>query len=314
MNYKENTLKRFVKDYSLPIQVYTNDMLLYYIDLYDTVYHTKDKWRMFEDAVNQCGGEDKFISYTNELTNHIVNTIKDTTAYNEFINCDIDTIIPVNDSIEGIKYVKSSNIYTPNNHGKYFVSFDLKKANYQALRGFSKGIVLDTNSYEEFIEQFTDMEYVKQSKYIRQVIFGNLNMNRITRQERFLNEWVLHWLINTGYPKDKIIVFTTDEIIIECQPQMFLGNGACEVIEKSIYNYTGLDVKVEDFKLKYIGNNTYVKEHASKVPTFKGGSAIYFPQAYKAYMNIPLEDKDLLFMYEKQLAKFVKPLKWINMD
>jgi hypothetical protein len=34
------------------------------------------------------------------------------------------------------------------------------------------------------------------------------------------------------------------------------------------------------------------------------------PQAVKAYYNIPIEDTDMLFQYEKQLAKFVTPLNW----
>ena len=64
------------------------------------------------------------------------------------------------------------------------------------------------------------------------------------------------------------------------------------------------------FKLNYIGNNTYIKEHKDSKPTFKGCSSVYMPQAVKAYYNIPIEDTDMLFQYEKQLAKFVTPLKW----
>lgn len=306
--YREETLKRFVKDYSLPIQPCTNELMPYYIDLYNPIFETQKKWQLFEDVLTHFKSEEEFLCYGNELTDTITKQITATPVYNEFNTCNLDNMMPVNQKVRGVTYVKGVNLYIPNNHEQYFISVDLRKANYQALRAFSKGIVLDTDSYDQLIEKFTDLEYFKNSKQIRQVIFGNLNMGRITRQVRFLNEKVLCRILDSGYTAEDILVFTTDEIIIKCKEPKFISKEACETMEQDIYDYTGLNAKVESFKLVNIYNDTYVKEHENELPTFKGGSSIYFPQVYKAYMGIPLEERDLYFMYEKHLAKFEKPL------
>lgn len=312
MKYSEKILKRFIKDYSLPIQIPMEGMMDYYIDLYDPVFNTKEKWNMFTSELDKFPSEEEFLTEENRIINKIVDKIKNNPIYNEFITCDIDTMIPIHADVDGVPFVKTVNLYTPSNNGKYFISMDMKKANYQALKMFSSSLVFNTNTYEEMVSKFTDSKYFKNSKHIRQVVFGQLNMNRIARQERFLNEAVLKCVIDTGYPKDKIITFTTDEIIIECTPQMFLGASGCTTLQNHIYETTGIEVRVEDFKLIYMGNNTYVKEHPNGIsPTFKGGSSVYFPQAYKAYMHLPLNKRDMYFKYEDQLAEFVKPLEWL---
>lgn len=311
MKYSEKTLKRFVNDFSLPIQVPTNEMIPYYVELYDPVYSTKQKWDMFKSVVSKFSTEEEFVDYCYKLTDEVINTIKSTEAYEYFKNCDIDAILPIHNELFEIPYKKSINLYKQTNDGKYFISIDLRKANYQALRFFDSDIVLGSDTYEDMIERFTNEEYFKQSKSIRQIIFGNLDTKRIPHCERFLTEKVLDWVNKTNYPKDKIIEFTTDELILECQPQVFLGTRGCNIIQEEIYKYSGVNVKVEDFRLKYIGNDTYIKEHPDNIPpTFKGGSSVYFPQAYKAYMNMPLKEEDLYFMYEKQLAQFKQPMKW----
>ena len=312
MKYSEKILKRFIKDYSLPIHIPTEEMINYYIDLYDPVFNSKEKWNMFTTELGKFKFEEEFLSAEHEIITKIIRGIEENPIYQEFISCEMDAYMPIHKDIEGVPFVKTVNLYTPSNNGKYFISIDMKKANYQALKMFSSSLVFNTNTYEEMVAKFTDSEYFKNSKHIRQVVFGQLNMGRITRQERYLNEKVLKYILRTGYPKDKIITFTTDEIIIECTPQMFLGTKGCEFLAKDIYERIGIEVKVEDFRLKYIGNDTYIKEHDEGIPpTFKGGSVTYFPQAYKAYMGLPLEERDMYFRYEDQIAEFIKPMEWL---
>lgn len=59
--------------------------------------------------------------------------------------------------------------------GAFFFSLDLKKVNYHVLKFYYPNLVLNTHTYEDFIGQFTEFDYIRKSKYIRQVIFGNLN-------------------------------------------------------------------------------------------------------------------------------------------
>ena len=305
-------LKRFCNDYSLPISVYEPKLMEYYINLYDNILQTKSKYELLKTTLADFDyNKDAFLSYGNQLAERVINKIKETDAFNNFMTCDMDEYMPIHNEIEGIKYVKSVNLYNPDNDGKYFVSIDMRKANFQALQYFDREIVFNTNSYNDFISMFTDKTYFKESKDIRQVIFGKLTNGRFQRQERCMMEKALNVLIHFGYPANvptsTVKVFTTDEIILEGRPEELCYTDLGCII----FINTGIRVKVEPFKLRYLGHGAYVKEHENgEPPTFKCCSSVYFPQIYKTYMGKPIHDKDLYFMHEKKLAKFIEPLKW----
>lgn len=308
---KESTVKRFCNDYSLPIQIYNPDFIEYYIDLYDKVYDTKAKYELFKTAVNEFKTEDEFLAYGNELQETVLNYIKNVAEYTDLCNCNINELYPLQNNLEGVRYTKTVNLYRQDNSGKDFISFDMRRANYQALKFYNSKIVNNTNTYEEFISKFTDKEYFKQSKHIRQYIFGKLNHDRIVHLERYLMQKVLFFLFDCEYEPEDIVTYTTDEVIVHNTDDNRKGKSFCNSASHSIKNYTdGLDIRVESFRLNYIGHNTYVKEFKYQNPVFKGGSSVYMPQIYKHYFNMPIKDIDLCFLYEKQPSKFLNPLEW----
>ena len=314
---KEQTCKKFIKDFSLPIQVTNPEFLPYYIDLYDDLFDTRKKWKIFESSLNQFDNEQLLAEEEHHLIFEVVDLIKNSKEYQQFTSCDIDKVVPITKEIDGVPFTKSVNIYNKDNHDKYFLSIDLKKANYQSLKTFMNGInkpnILTSDSYEDFISRFTEIELFKISKHIRQVLFGQLNMNRITHMERYLTGFVLSKLIQSlEFTPDNIKTYTHDEIIVSTNS--FYDSVRCNCLKNLIYDLTsGIEVHVESFKLKYVGNNTYFKVHEVDVPTIKGGSSVYIPQLLKAYRHQPLQDEDLYFQYEKQLAKFINPLTWENL-
>lgn len=317
MIYKESTLRRFIKDYSLPIQPATNELMPYYIELYDEQFDTKRKWELFQSTVSKFVNEEAFMNYGTKLIETASDAIKQLPAYQRFASLtDIDSKIPIQKEVRGVPYTKSVNIYNPDNAGNFFISIDMKNANYQSLRYWDPEIVFNTDTYYDFISKFTVMEYFKQSKHIRQTIFGHLD-TKITRLERSMNESVLKTVFLFGFKPEDVVTFTTDEIILSINEDIYYNNpnvispDTHDRLDTTIKHYAGIDVKVEPFLLIGVGNNTYVKVHNNgDKPTFKGGSSIYFPQVYKYFKNLPLEDRDLYFMYEKQLAKFAEPMKW----
>jgi len=164
INHKAH--KRFVKDFSLPIQILQNPYFEYYKNLYDNVYNSNEKYKLFQNTVNTLGSIEQFFSKTKRVMDSIIDEISILEVYKKF-NTDIleDYNVKLN--------IPKQDIYNQSNDGRYFLSIDLKKANYNALKFYDKGLVLDTNNYNEFISKYTDLEYIKQSKYIRQVIYGN---------------------------------------------------------------------------------------------------------------------------------------------
>ena len=149
-------------------------------------------------------------------------------------------------SFKNEESVTSNNIYNQTNVGKKFVSIDLKKANFQILRKMDKDIVLGADTYEEFIGKFTDIDYIKNSKYTRQVIFGKMNPKRHIKLEKYYT-YLMYKLLDT-YAKShgwKIVSLNSDEIVYEA------SNAYCETdyIIESIKEKLGLIVHVELFVL-----------------------------------------------------------------
>jgi len=305
INHKAH--KRFVKDFSLPIQILQNPYFEYYKNLYDNVYNSNKKYKLFQNTVNTLGSIEQFFSKTKRVMDSIIDEISVLEIYKKF-NTDIL------DNYNVKLNIPKQDIYNQNNDSRYFLSIDLRKANYNALKFYDKGLVLDTNNYNEFISKYTDLEYIKQSKYIRQVIYGNLNPKKQQKIQlyivsKILNDVVLKYFnINDlrNVSHDEIVVLINDlDYVINHNPSIYLD----------IDNYCrqlGIEVNIELFKLKQFKPYPYyIKEYyESNKVEFKSTPVVYFAQVYKNYFNMELTDYDLMFYYEGNIAKFLNKLEF----
>lgn len=313
----ENTLllkqfrSKFVKDYQLPIQVVQSPYFeanlklleddcqanLKYLDLLETV---RDKFG---------GNMQKFLEYRHSVEDQILGYILNSEAYKAF-NGDKSTI-PSETPIVG-----SPELYTKEQCGCFFVSYDMIKANFQALRYANPAIVKDCDTYEQFIEKFTDIEYFKHAKQLRQVLFGKLNGKRTSSIEKYISNLFAKELAKRYEGKMKPYSIKTDEIILK-----FLGTEE-EFKKLCVKNeeFNGFRFRVNKFKLLSKdfkrGNSdknltAYIKEDY-----LNGGKRTlhcvpdtYYPQVYKLLNGMELSDSDLVFYYDHELAKFMYPLE-----
>lgn len=302
--FSHSVLKRFVKDYSLPIQLIREPYFDYYINLYDNQYNTKEKYQLLCDTVATCGSEDNFMNEYHRIKDDILNTIKSTEAYSEFINGDMNKYAVLQNNYS------RNNIFNESNVGKYFISIDLKKANFQAMKSHNPKLVLGANTYDEFMNKFTDLNYMIESKYIRQVIFGNMNPKRQIKIQQFLTNKILNKLLNKVIIESKQIkMVSPDEIVFEVG---YLGFNIVELdnVLSYICNDLNLNVEIEYYKLEqikpfkffvkqFVGTNDY---ELMCIP------GVYAAQVYKIYNGLEINDYDKSFFYENQVAKFEKSL------
>jgi len=305
INHKAH--KRFVKDFSLPIQILQNPYYEYFKNLYDKVYKSNEKYKLFQNTVNTLGGVEQFFSETKKVIDSIIDEISSMDIYYKF---NIDKLDNYNVKLN----IPKQDIFNTNNDGKYFLSIDLKKANYNAMKYYDEGLTLNTNNYNEFISKYTDLEYIKQSKYIRQVIYGNLNPKKQQKIQlyivsKILNDIVLKYfniknLKNVSH--DEIVVLIDDlDYVINHNPSIYLDiDNYCRQLE--------VEVNIELFKLKQFKPYSYfVKEfYDSNKVEFKNIPVVYFAQIYKNYFNMELTDYDLMFYYEGNVAKFLNKLEF----
>lgn len=307
----DNTAKyiRFTKDYSLPINLFNDEMFDYYRTLYKDFWPTIAEEQM-EKEIAECGGVDNWLVEYSKLRDKIINTLEESDEYKDFNSRSLDEYTLHN------KNFQERNIYTQETDGKVFLSIDLKKANFQALKYL--GVIKD-NTYEDFIKRMGGSDYFANSKYLRQVIFGKLNPKRQMTVEKYLLCTVLQTL---QYPFDGLQLFSfgTDELVYEHDGDFTLKDMLYiqgESIEKFIKGTLNFDIRVEPVKITRL---PVVNSHGNTVDAYvrtniitgeeklKKVSTTFYPQVYKLWKGEEINENDRRFFYEGQTATFDSPL------
>ena len=300
--------KRFVKDESLPIQLLKEPYFSYYICLYNRDFDTVRKYGDLHRALERCGSEEKFLQEYYGIRDRVITRTKELPEYAEFLECDMskyDIEAPV------LPNAHKTDVYKMVNVDRRFISIDMKKANFQVMKMFSEKIVFGADTYEEYIGRFTDMDYFRNSKYTRQVIFGNMNPKRQTKMQKYCMRKVFDLLIaEYDISPEAFAVFTFDEIVL--RRDMLDERTAAAVISgagKKIMDGLGIAVRVKPFTLRSIGGRDfYANEVEDGTVEFKKAPSIFFAQIYKKYYGMELCDNDLMFYHEGYMAKFQEPL------
>ena len=79
-------LSRFVKDFSLLIQVTRAEYIMYYLNLYDEVYNSLHYYNLFKDLYMNVGGTNEdFMKFSHKVVDDSIEIVKDNPAYKEFL-------------------------------------------------------------------------------------------------------------------------------------------------------------------------------------------------------------------------------------
>lgn len=303
-----NRLKqRFLKDYSLPFQVVQEPIFSYQIAEIDSHYNTIQKLEMLKQSVIQLGNEEEIYQETARIKESLIEKIMSQPEYKELEQDRLENYSVKNN-------IPQQDIYSMNNDGKCFLSIDLKHANFNVFKMYSPSLVLNHLDYESLISSETDLDYFKQSKYLRQVIFGNL----LPKKQQRLQKWIIDKIITVlvdelGIDTLNIQAASSDEIVIEIDYE--LAETMLEKVKTAIQtNPNTMDYKewlsFQIFKLKSIdGRKFFVKEslNSSKVE-FKAIQSYFFMQVYKKYIGKPITEQDKVFYFDGMLASFKKSL------
>lgn len=302
--------QRFVKDYNLPINVFDEKLFNYYISLYD--FFPKEKWESLKALIDEKynGNVELWLDYCASVRDKTINTVIESPEYKTFNNSDL-SIYKIS------KNVGEHSYYTEATDGCRFISIDLKKANFQALKYVG---VLKEATYDEFIENMGGDDYIKGSKYLRQVIFGKMNPSRTITVEKYIMEKIMKFsdeILPIGF---ELYSQNSDELVYKLNNNTFVGdiNIICKVLEKVVLDKIGIEVRVEYVeinKLPFVncnGNNidAFVRHNLITDETvLKKASTTFYPQIYKLWKGLSIDERDLIFYDNDQLAKFLEPLR-----
>lgn len=317
MLYNRELAKRFISDYKLPIPLINEKYFFYHLGLYQEDYNSLEYYFELLDMIGKKYGGDcnKFLEDYYNVRDKIITTIVESEAFQKFNTMDMNVF-----TIKDRPNITSNNIYNNDNIGKFFISIDLKKANFQTLRNIDKDIVFGADTYEEFIGKFTDLDYIKESKYTRQVIWGKCNPKRhITAEKYFIIQIYKKVIEQFPHLSNKCVSLSNDEMIFNVDFLQYNDKLTCFSLKKDIQTIAkeiGFDVHVEFFHLK--GYNLVFKESRSIRKTFFmkdyfctdgkfkmiGVPLQYHSIAYKLYKGKELSEIDYHFDYEGMDARF----------
>lgn len=298
----ESLRKRFCKDCGYKINVFSDD---FFFNALSKIDGAIEKYDNFEKIVyEKMDGESNFLDYYDKVRNDAIESIKNSEGYKKFNTDNFNKYALTNQ-------YPTKEIYNINNIGKYFISIDMKKANFNSLRHYDASIFNNKKSWEDFLKQFTDENYIIESKNIRQAILGKCNSGRLETYEKYLMD-ILYKDICTLFNDLALKSFNKDELIFEIKNVEEYENLKDSLEEKlsnfkipttvEVFNLAG----IEDQKKKIQG---YIKEFIDGTYEFKAINGLILNIAQKTYNNEKILDEDLIFENEYGPAKLLSPPK-----
>lgn len=292
--------KRFCKDYCIPIKIYEEPYFTNRLKLLEPYYGSYTKYQNLLELASKIENEDDFFLISEQVKDDIVTSIRNT---NGFKNFDKEKPNKFKITNQGFNTV---DLYDKKNDGLYFISIDLIKANFVALRHYDTEILSDIDNYENFIRKFTEEKYFIHSKCMRQVIFGNLNPKLQSVYEKYLMDKILTNILKI-FPPNKIYCFLTDEIVVRTtkanmQKDYALLKDLIEDLKKE-----NINARVDLFQLLTLGGvNGFIKKHVNENKIdFKCIDSLYLPYVIKKINNEPILEEDLMFYHDNILVRMV---------
>ena len=310
----EKLRQRFAKDIGIPIKIFVEPYFSNLLDLYEEHYAARTKWNQFLDLLESFENEQAYFAMYNATKDAVITYLANNPEMQYFSQReDMKKFAP---EFQGYP---SNSVFKCTNVGKHFVSIDMIKGNFTALRHYNPDIVGGKETYEEFIRAFTgDNDHLTFSKYLRQVCFGNSNPKRQVTYERYLMEQVLSEIFaRTKILGKNVAYLGTDEIVLDITGYID-SNGQLdskfqEMLNRAIdtVKADGINVRHEYFHLYRIKstNGGYMRKYefetAHKGVDFKCVEADEMPFVVRSYKGETVSDLDMVFIYNGKLAKLL---------
>lgn len=305
MEVSEKLKERFCKDCNIPLRLYKEPYFMDRLQLYDSYYNALDKWNIFVRELDKYKCEQDYLEEYNRVKNAAINDIKISDGYKRFNEEDMNKYT--------VKYkdLPGKDIFKTSNNGKLFISIDMRKANFSALKFYNRSIFDNADTWEKFVGRYTENKHIVNSKYIRQVILGNCNPKRQVTYEKYLMGLVLEVLIDElGYSASDIAFFSNDEIVIDVGKYEDCIRKR-ELIEWQIKGYFNIPFRIELFYLRKItGTNGYYKEIVKNIIEreyeFKCLNNYTLPFVLRKFNEEEITENDKVFYHEGLLSKFIE--------
>ena len=280
-------MDRFVKDNNIAVKTYCGeDYFVRQLSWLDRVFGAKyvEKWEELKNLIEERfkGNKEAYYAEYTRVKEAAMAFIKENAAYQRFNSDGMDFL----DRGRKKSDTPSTSVYKVSNEGKYYISFDIRKANFSILKEY--GVFDEFNTWEDFISKFTNIREIIDSKYVRQVILGNCNPKRQTAAEKAYMidfEKVVDEKLSEEGINYHIVSLTNDEIVVEVDKEEIAAID--EVCKKIVATSETVPIRYDIYRLLLIDfenlptgvsvEKGYIREffYGDSVKKYKGGIKVF---------------------------------------
>lgn len=312
----QNSLrKKFIRGYNLPIHIFRDPYFGYLLELYEKDFGSLTKYNNFIDSLNQFSSPEYFFNDYDRVFNDMLEYINNYSVdvYDNLRYFDFES------NVKGLPELtmKKNNVYSEDHHNQCFISVDIKQACYASLRYLN---IVPDKTYEEFISRFTDIQFFKDSKQLRQMLFGHLNPKKQQQIQKMFIRMMLHLLCNDPYfinnfmngKEIEAMCSGSDELLIYVDEDIAnsLDLYIKDYLTDKFYDLFPFDVEIDVIKMIKINKECWIRHSFSnRKNELKAVPSYLYPQYYKSYVkNDRITDYDLYFVCDGRLSKFVETI------
>lgn len=281
----------FVRFYKLPIELCQDSSFEYFLDTVLFLHPSiKDN---YSEMLILCktrfkGDVYAFQEHIENIKKYMMLTIRNSEEFKTFTNDKLPKLKPLVHNV-------SQNLFVPKNVGKGIMRFDIIKANYNTINIHNPRI-FESETWENFVMKFTDLEIMKKSKIFREIIFGELKL--VKKVSSMVND----------------ILATIYEKFAHFSPLCILGDEICfEYNEKQVSeieeyleaNWKGC-FRTEKFTLSSYDTKVgtiYIEEYVDKTK-IRCCSRKYLMQVVKHHQKKEIISLDRKFIDNGMVATF----------
>lgn len=298
--YSKEFKYRLVNDFKLPIKIFEEPYFSHLLNLYKDHLDIQSKINSLTKSIEMAGGEENLSKEWYRVKDRIEAEVKALPRYTNLQNYESSYKVSVP--------LEKTNPYNIQMLDKSCVSIDIKTANYNALRYFDKSLVFYTDSYEQFIEEFTPIPLFKDSKIFRQLLFEPLG----SKKQGVIQKEIIQETADVLFPKLKPLLgkcVSNDELVLVFPRTDNLVEIEDLVRKEALESKHSSLLKVEAFNVFHLSEKYFYKKTKDSFQLRNVPSQLY-PQLYKKVMGLPIEDKDLVFWdtNTNMIGKYLSPL------
>ena len=234
------------------------------IELLDPYMGLTRWFELLSDCLLELGGEKEFKSKHFDLEKKIWSYLKKKTAKSQFntlviepVTCKYtpNPVIPVKGSNLTIR--KNASIYYPENNSRYFISVDMKHANFQVLKMY--GIIESTN-WSDFMSSYTTIPYFSKLKKLRLKVLTYHELHSAKQKICWENLMItiLHKIVEQNIINvENFAISNGDELIFHTTKDTMKGDLA-KMQEFLATHYASFEFSFKTFQLHFIPPRHYV--------------------------------------------------------